>query len=136
MLMKGFEVAASKGDRLPQNEIEALLRKIGREPPKVAAPRSSAASAPVGEAFVCRRTGRAGTRLPSPPMRGPLGKWIHENIAAETWQEWIGQGTKVINELRLDFSRDRDQEVYDQYMREYLGIDDDLYQKIRRGDGI
>jgi len=26
--------------------------------------------------------------------------------------------------MRLDFSRDRDQEIYDQQMREYLGIDE------------
>jgi Fe-S cluster biosynthesis and repair protein YggX len=57
-------------------------------------------------------------------MRGPVGDWIFENISAETWKDWIGQGTKVINEMRLDFSRDRDQEIYDQQMREYLGIDE------------
>ncbi len=59
-------------------------------------------------------------------MRGPVGRWIHEHIAAETWQEWIGQGTKIINELRLDFSRDEDQEVFDMHMCEFLGIDPEL----------
>jgi Fe-S cluster biosynthesis and repair protein YggX len=62
--------------------------------------------------------------MTSSPMRGPVGDWIFENISAETWKDWIGQGTKVINEMRLDFSRDRDQEIYDQQMREYLGIDE------------
>ena len=61
--------------------------------------------------FVCLRTGRPGTKLDKPPFRGRLGQWIFENISAETWKDWIGQGTKVINELRLDFSRERDQEV-------------------------
>lgn len=64
-------------------------------------------------------------------MRGPMGRWIVENISAETWKAWIGQGTKVINELRLDFSKDKDQETYDRQMREYLGIDDDLYAKLQ-----
>jgi len=81
-------------------------------------------------AFVCRRTGRPGTKLPSPPLRGALGEWIFENISAETWRQWIGQGTKVINELRLDFTRDRDQEMYDQHMREYLGIDEEVLKEI------
>ncbi len=40
----------------------------------------------------------------------------------ETWRNWIAQGTKVINELRLDFSRDDHQKVYDQHMMEYLNI--------------
>ena len=52
-------------------------------------------------------------------------EWIRDNISAETWHEWIGQGTKVINELRLDFSREEDQAVYDQHMYEFLGIDDE-----------
>ena len=53
-----------------------------------------------------------------------------DNISQETWRQWIGQGTKVINELRLDFTRDRDQEIYDQQMREYLGIDEEAMKEI------
>ena len=41
------------------------------------------------------------------------------------------QGTKVINEMRLDLSRDEDSETYDRQMREYLGIDDALLEQIR-----
>ncbi|MBM4113373.1 MAG: Fe(2+)-trafficking protein, partial [Phycisphaerae bacterium] len=76
--------------------------------------------------FLCRRTGKPGSRMPSPPFKGPLGAWIHENISAETWHGWIGQGTKVINEMRLDFSRDRDQQIYEQHMCDYLGIDEEI----------
>jgi hypothetical protein len=39
----------------------------------------------------------------------------------------------VINELRLDLSRDQDQETYDLHMREFLGIDDELHDQITRG---
>jgi Fe-S cluster biosynthesis and repair protein YggX len=60
-----------------------------------------------------------------------VGQWIFDTISAETWRDWIGQGTKVINELRLDFSRDSDQEIYDRHMREYLGIDDELLAQLR-----
>jgi Fe-S cluster biosynthesis and repair protein YggX len=129
LLNKGYEMAAGRGDRMPQQAMAELLRGIGREPPvlKSAAP---TASSPTGGGFVCRRTGKSGTKLPSPPFRGPLGEWIYQNISAETWRGWIGQGTKVINELRLDLSRDQDQETYDQHMREYLGIDGDLYAEI------
>jgi Fe-S cluster biosynthesis and repair protein YggX len=80
--------------------------------------------------FICRRTGQPGTRLPGPPFKGSVGVWIGENISAETWHNWIGQGTKVINEMRLDFSRDKDQEIYDQHMREYLGIDEEVLASI------
>ncbi len=121
-------MAAGKGDLMPKNEIADVLRSIGREPPELAAEVEAAADQMrASGAFVCQRTGRPGSRLPSPPMRGALGEWIYENISAETWQEWIGQGTKVINELRLDFSREEDQRTYDQYMCEYLGISEELY---------
>ena len=130
-LNKGYEVAASKGDQMPKNGIVELLRDIGREPPQLSQEtEAKAKQLQESGAFVCGRTGRAGTQLSEPPMRGALGEWIRNNIAAETWRDWIGQGTKVINELRLDFSRDEDQLVYEQHMCEFLGIDPPLYAKL------
>jgi len=130
ILEKGFHVAASKGDRLPQQGMAKLLESVGRKAPILAEEAETAERLREAGAFVCRRTGRPGTKLPSPPFRGPIGAWIGENISSETWRQWIGQGTKVINELRLDFTRERDQELYDQHMREYLGIDDEVLREI------
>jgi Fe-S cluster biosynthesis and repair protein YggX len=135
-LEKGFHVAASKGDRLPQQAIAKLLESIGRHAPLLAEEAETADRLRDAGAFVCRRTGRPGTKLPSPPIRGSVGAWIGENISAETWRQWIGQGTKVINELRLDFTRDRDQEIYDQHMREYLGIDEEVLKEIAAGSAV
>ncbi|MCE9619019.1 MAG: Fe(2+)-trafficking protein [Planctomycetes bacterium] len=134
-LNKGYEIAASKGDRMPQQAMAELLKSIGREPPKVAAPSDEEAAERLRNSgtFVCTRTGRPGTQLESAPFRGPVGEWIRQHISAETWKAWIGQGTKVINELRLDFSRDRDQEVFEQHMHEYLGIDAETLSRIRGG---
>jgi Fe-S cluster biosynthesis and repair protein YggX len=114
---------------MPKTAMAEGLRALGRPLPAVAGKaspepgfdllgRGNKASAPT-----------AG-RLERPPFRGPLGQWIFENIDKARWNAWIGQGTKVINELKLDLSRDQDSEVYDQHMREYLGIDDELYEKI------
>ena len=130
ILEKGFHVAASKGDRLPQQGMAKLLESVGRKAPILAEEAETAERLREAGAFVCRRTGRPGTKLPNPPFRGPIGAWIGENISSETWRQWIGQGTKVINELRLDFTRERDQELYDQHMREYLGIDDEVLREI------
>jgi Fe-S cluster biosynthesis and repair protein YggX len=60
-----------------------------------------------------------------------VGEWIFENISSETFEEWIRQGTKVINELRLDLSRDEDSEKYDSFMRDYLGLDEETLRRIR-----
>ena len=131
LLEQGYEVAAGKGDVMPKSEIGAILTGLGRPLPDLGVEVEAAAERlKQSGAFVCQRTGRPGTKLPDPPMRGPVGQWIYDNIAAETWQDWIGQGTKVINELRLDFSREEDQDVYDQHMRDYLGIDAELYEQL------
>jgi len=119
-LTRGYTVAAEHGDLMPRNAMAEMLETMGRPVPEVAG--AAVAEAPAGS-FLCHKTGRPGTQLPKPPFKGPVGQWIYENISAETWREWIGQGTKVINELRLDLSRDEDAAVYDQHMREFLEID-------------
>ncbi len=39
------------------------------------------------------------------------------------WQEWVGMGTKVINELRLPMYDPVAQETYDKHMVEFLSLD-------------
>lgn len=118
VLKRGLDIAASRGDRMPARAIAQLMRSIGLTPPMDI---ESAASSAV-----------AGARLDAPPFKGPIGRWIYENVPADKWRAWIAQGTKVINELRLDLSRDDHAETYDRYMREYLGIDDELYERLTR----
>jgi Fe-S cluster biosynthesis and repair protein YggX len=131
VLTRGYEVAASKGDRMPQEAMAGLLASIGREPPKLAAEvEAAAAKLREGGTFICGRTGRPGHQLPRPPFRGRLGQWIFENISDETWEAWIRQGTKVINELRLDLSREADAATYDRHMHEYLGVDEALLKSL------
>lgn len=130
ILTRGYAVAAERGDVLPKRAIAERLEAMGLPLPAV---EEKKREVPAGT-FVCRRTGRPGTRLARPPFRGPLGAWIQAHISKETFDDWIRQGTKVINELRLDLSREADAEIYDRHMREFLGIDDDLYERIRRGE--
>lgn len=132
VLTEGYQAAASRGDRMPQKAMGELLTKLGAPVPDVAPAAQPEAAAPTGE-FICQRTGRPGTRMTRPPFKGPVGEWIASNISKETFDAWIRQGTKVINELRLDLSREEDEAIYDQHMREFLGIDEELYQKLTRG---
>jgi Fe-S cluster biosynthesis and repair protein YggX len=132
VLIEGYKSAAARGDRMPQKAMGELLQRLGQPVPEVAgAGKAGAVEIPGG--FVCARTGRPGTKMIRPPFKGPIGQWIASNIAQETFNDWIAQGTKVINELRLDLSRDEDEAVYDQHMREYLGIDEELYEKLTQG---
>lgn len=122
LLATGYGVAARRGDLMPRNAMAEQLKQLGAPIPEVhdAAPDPEI---PEG-AFVCQRTGRPGTQLDKPPFRGPLGQRIYETISKETWNQWVAQGTKVINELRLDLSRDEHARVYDQHMLEFLGLEE------------
>ncbi len=121
LLTQGYAVAARRGDVMPQKAMGSLLETLGTPVPQIAeAPQVATATG--ADTIVDRRTGQAGTRLPDPPMRGPLGQYIYDHYSQETWRLWIGQGTKVINELRLDFSNTEHQKVYETQMMEWLGI--------------
>ena len=127
VLNTGYVKAAERGDQMPRQAMADLLQELGRTPPALTAEVEAAAEArAMSGTFTCGRTGRDGSQLEDPPFKGPIGEWIQANIAAETWREWIDQGTKVINELRLDLSRDEDSAAYDKHMNEFLGVPEDL----------
>lgn len=121
VLTKGYVKAAERGDVMPQRAMGSLLEKLGKPVPQVQM-QQTAPTLDDANTIIDRRTGRSGRRLPDPPMRGPLGKFIFDHFSQETWREWIGMGTKVINELRLDFSNVEHQKMYDRQMMEWLGI--------------
>ena len=124
VLEEGYQVAAQRGDVMPQRAMGSLLEnKLGRELPD--APDAAQRKAEVettGDVVLDRRTGQPQPRLPDVPFKGPLGRFIYDHFGQQTWQAWIAQGTKVINELRLDFSNPQHHEVYDQYMMEWLQV--------------
>ncbi len=126
LLTRGYEVAAKNGDVMPKNAMADLLAELGKPLPEVDA--KDLPDIPEGS-FICHKSGRPGTPMDRPPFKGPIGEWIRDHISKESFQEWLGQGTKVINELRLDLSRDNDADTYDRYMHEYLEIPEDIVAK-------
>jgi Fe-S cluster biosynthesis and repair protein YggX len=122
VLTRGYEVAAERGDVMPQKAMGSLLQKLGLEVPEVEVAEQRQPEPVGGDQIIDRRTGRPGTKMPRPPFRGPVGQFIQDHYSQETWREWISQGTKVINELRLDLSKREHQDVYDQQMYEWLGF--------------
>lgn len=125
VLTGGFTVAAEHGDVMPQKAMGSLLEKLGQPVPQVKPTAATQTALDDANSIIDRRTGQLGPRLPDPPMRGPLGKFIYDHFSQDTWSEWIGMGTKVINELRLDFSSAEHQKVYDVHMMEWLGISEE-----------
>ena len=52
----------------------------------------------------CIKLGREAEGLDLPPMPGPLGKRLWENVSKEAWQQWIKFQTMLINENRLSLA--------------------------------
>ena len=126
MLETGYRVAAARGDTMPKQAMAELLAGLGREVPRTETDSPEAAQPGT---FVCGKTGKPGTQMERPPFKSDLGRWIQENISKETFDEWIGLGTKIINELKLDLSRDEHEAVYDYAMRRYLGITPEMTER-------
>ncbi len=60
---------------------------------------------------------RAGTKL------GPLGAEIQEKICAPCYKDWIAMSVKLVNELRLDTTDPRGQEIWLSQMKTFLNLD-------------
>jgi Fe-S cluster biosynthesis and repair protein YggX len=125
VLKEGFQVADERGDNVPREEMVKLLAQLG-EPAPVA--KKTTAPVPAGGGFHCQRpgcmAGRSARQLPAPPIRDDVGSRIYETVCAECWDYWLRNlSIKVINEMRLDLSTERGQEVYDQIMKETLGLE-------------
>ena len=131
ILRRGYVIAAGRGDLMPKNAIGELIRGLGAELPEV----EEATAATVGPdgSFIDSVTGRPGTKMSRPPFRGGVGAWIQENVSKETFDEWIGMGTKIINELKLDLSRDEHDAVYDYAMRLFIGLTDETFREVSGG---
>ncbi|MCY4130670.1 MAG: oxidative damage protection protein [Gammaproteobacteria bacterium] len=59
----------------------------------------------------CRKHGKELPGLDAPPMPGPLGEDIYDNVSAKAWQEWQELQTMLINEHHLSL-RDSDSRKY------------------------
>ena len=126
VLRDGFAVADERGDNIPRDEMAKLLVQLG-EPAPVSQKAAKPSASSEGGGFRCERPGcLEGThahQLPKPPMSDDLGKKIYEHVCARCWEYWLRDlSIKVINEMRLDLSTEQGCEMYDQMMRETLGL--------------
>lgn len=125
VLEEGFAVADERGDNIPRDEISKMLVELGRPAP---ASKKAKMPGPAGDGFRCQRpgcvAGNYARQLPKPPMSDEIGQRIFESVCADCWDYWLRNlSIKVINEMRLDLSTERGQEVYDQIMKETLGFE-------------
>lgn len=127
VLTEGVAVADQQGDRMPLAAMIQILEKLGAPVPALrttANPAIAQGSIETTAGFRCSRCGRPSGKLPKQPFKGALGQKVYENVCSSCFREWIPMGTKVINELGLTLSSPAGQVAYDQYMVEFLQLED------------
>ena len=55
----------------------------------------------------CIKLGHAAEGLDFPPVPGPIGQRIWENVSKEAWASWQKQQTMLVNENRLNLADTR-----------------------------
>jgi len=120
-LTRGYRIAHDKGDLMPRNDMAHMLKEIGAPVPEIKAEELTPDDAATGK-IKCSRCGRIAPKMPERPFSGEFGDQIHNSVCGPCFREWIGQGTKVINELRLNLTEKSAQDTYDQHMKEFLNI--------------
>lgn len=123
VLKEGWQIADTRGDKMPRDEMGRLLVELGEAIPESTQPAGPA----TGDGFACQRPGcpmgNRARKLPAPPIPDEIGQRIQANICADCWDYWFRNfSIKVINELRLDLSTEIGQNEYDRHMKEFLGF--------------
>ena len=121
-LSNGYRIANDRGDLMPRNDMAMMLKEMGAPIPESKVAQTLSEEDLSAGKIKCSRCGRVAPKMPSPPFGGDLGTQIHGSVCGPCFREWIGQGTKVINELRLNLTEKPAQDVYDQHMKEFLNI--------------
>lgn len=67
----------------------------------------------------CRKYKQELEGLDAPPLPGPKGQDIFENVSKQAWQEWMAHQTTLINEKHLN--------MMDMTARTYLGEQRDRF---------
>jgi Fe-S cluster biosynthesis and repair protein YggX len=60
----------------------------------------------------CVKLGREAEGLEKPPIKGPLGQRVFENVSKDAWRMWLEHSKMLINEYRLDLMSEAGQRVW------------------------
>ena len=68
----------------------------------------------------CVKLGKELDGLEKPPLRGPIGQRIFDNVSKEAWTMWLEHSKMLINEYRLDLVSEKGQKVWMDELEKYF----------------
>ncbi|MBV72083.1 MAG: hypothetical protein CMH52_12215 [Myxococcales bacterium] len=130
----GYAAAMSRGDLMPGLEMKQKLADLGETVSADAILQAAVDDVDIADErepgpgeMRCARTKKIGKVMTDAPFADEVGQWIVQNISAESWDDWMEMSIKLINELRLDLGDTDAQRIYDEHMRDFLGVPTALF---------
>ena len=77
----------------------------------------------MGRSVFCRKYRRQLPGLPAPPLPGPAGRDVYDNVSAQAWEEWQALQTMLINERRLSLIDPAARKFLQEQMGRFLAND-------------
>ncbi|HEU5074525.1 MAG TPA: oxidative damage protection protein [Polyangiaceae bacterium] len=68
----------------------------------------------------CIKLGREAEGLEKPPLKGPLGQKVFENVSKQAWTQWLEHSKMLINEFRLDLTSEKGQQIWFTEMEKFF----------------
>jgi Fe-S cluster biosynthesis and repair protein YggX len=68
----------------------------------------------------CVKLGREAEGLEKPPLKGPIGEKVFNNVSKQAWQQWLEHSKMLINEYRLDLVSESGQKIWFTEMDKYF----------------
>ena len=80
--------------------------------PSAPKPAPGASTNTSGRKVMCVKFQKELPGLDAPPMPGPLGQRIFENVSRDAWKLWAEHSKMLINEYRLDLVSEAGQRIW------------------------
>jgi Fe-S cluster biosynthesis and repair protein YggX len=110
--MVGTPVAASSLTRSPHRLGSATIGTTGL-------PRDEVTDV---EEIICVRCGQRAPKLARPPISGPLGEAVWEQVCVNCWGEWRAQSVLIVNHYGLQPADPNDRAQLYEFMKEFLTL--------------
>ena len=68
----------------------------------------------------CKKYQKELKGLPVPPMPGPMGQDIYDNVSEQAWKEWQTHQTMLINEKHMNLMNPNDRKYLMEQMSKFL----------------
>lgn len=68
----------------------------------------------------CIKLGREAEGLEKPPIKGPVGQKVFDNVSKQAWTMWLEHSKMLINEFRLDLTSEQGQQIWFTEMEKYF----------------